>query len=422
MDYDLVVEGRAVTPGGVRDVQIGVNGTRIAAIKTQGLKGTKRIDAMGCLVFPGFIDVHAHLREPGWEYKEDFTTGTKAAANGGVTTVFDMPNNPVPATDVATIDEKLRLAKSKALVDVRLFGGVNGHRLEDIARIADRVIGYKIYLARTTGDLVLPHPLLGRALSRIADTRRPADVHCEDQSVIDSSVKKAYSSSNRADSHADLRPPEAEVRSIKRLLATRTEARINVCHISTGSGLRLVRRAQETRVGLACEATLHHLFFTRKDMLTNRLLRTNPPLRGEADRSALLDALGKGKVDFLVTDHAPHTLEEKLTESASGVPGLDFYGGIVAWLIMKCGLSPMTIAKVCSGNQARFFGLRDRGNIYLGTRADLTILDLRSTRRATSRDVFSKCGWTPYEGRDLPGRARWTISRGKPLVTDFEMS
>src|SRR5437879_13483278 len=101
MDYDLVVEGRAVTPGGVRDVQIGVNGTRIAAIKTQGLKGTKRIDAMGCLVFPGFIDVHAHLLEPAWEYKHDFTTGSKAAANGGVTTIVDMHTTPHTETALA---------------------------------------------------------------------------------------------------------------------------------------------------------------------------------------------------------------------------------------------------------------------------------------------------------------------------------
>jgi dihydroorotase len=122
----------------------------------------------------------------------------------------------------------------------------------------------------------------------------------------------------------------------------------------------------------------------------------------------------------LVTDHAPHTLRDKRVEGACGVPGLDNYGNIVSWLIKSEGVSPSTIASVCSGNQARFFRLRDRGTISKGKRADLTLLDLKSTERVSSADVRSKCGWTPYEGIEFPGRVRWTICRGRPLVDDYE--
>jgi len=171
---------------------------------------------------------------------------------------------------------------------------------------------------------------------------------------------------------------------------------------------------------LECEAALHHLYFDRSEILENPLLRTNPPLRPERDREALLEGLKNGRVSFLVTDHAPHLREEKLSEGVSGVPGLDDYGHMVSWLIRKGGVDPTVIASVACLHPASFIGSGDRGQIEVGKRADLSILDIRSPEVVRAEDVRSKCGWSPYEGIEFPGRARWTIRGGEPLLDDYE--
>lgn len=425
MEYDLVVEGDAVTPAGTERLQIAVTDGRIAEIRKQGLQGARKIVAEGSLVFPGFIDAHVHLREPGWEHKEDFASGTAAAVHGGVTTVLDMPNNPTPATNVGALERKKELARAKALVDVKFFGGV-GSSLAQIPRIRRLVVGYKIYLASSTGNLLFPSDRLPAALAGVGRTGKPVSLHCEEESIVDQRTRE-LASEDRPDVHADRRPPEAELEAVRKVLAHLQDgqarnARVNFCHISVAEALRIVSSARRRQMRVACEATLHHIFFSRQDMWKRRgLLETNPPLRSDYDRRAMLEGLRSGSVNFLVTDHAPHTLAEK-REGACGLPGLDNYGNLVAWLIRDQHVAPARIASVCSGNQARFFRLQDRGIIAKGKRADLTILDLKSRERASSRSILSKCGWTPYEGYEFPGRVRWTIRAGAALLEDFEVA
>lgn len=402
-------------------MQIGVRGGRIAEIKRQGLRGLRKVVAPStCIIFPGFIDTHVHLREPGWEHKEDFASGTAAAAHGGVTTVFDMPNNPVPATDVRTLEIKAKLAKSRGLIDVKLLGGIDS-RLSLIKKIRGLVIGYKIYLAETTGNLLTPHGRLREALAAVGRTGRPTSVHCELQSILDQR-REELTGQNRPDLHSDLRPPEAEVESVRMVLAAKGRTKVNFCHISTSGALGLVEESREWGSKAVCEVALHHLFFSRNCMFHSELLKMNPPLRSESDREAMVLGLKTGKVDFLVTDHAPHTLMEKRNEGACGVPGLDNYGNLVSWLIRRHGFPLETIAAVTAGNQARFFELEDRGSIAVGKRADLTVVDLKAPEKATSGVIRSKCGWTPYEGVEFPGRVRWTIFGGNRLMDDFELT
>ena len=421
MDHDLVLEGVAVTKRGVQNLQIGISGGRISEIGRQGLRGAHRIVApSSCVIFPGFIDTHVHLREPGWEHKEDFASGTAAAVHGGVTTVFDMPNNPVPATDVKTLQTKARLAKSRGKIDIKLLGGVDS-RLGQIRKIRRLVVGYKIYLAETTGNLLTPHGMLPEVLAAVGRTGRPASVHCELQSILDRR-REELAGQDRPDLHSDLRPPEAEVESVRMVLAARGRTSVNFCHISTSGALGLVGESRGRGSKAVCEVALHHLFFSRNHMFRSGLLKMNPPLRSEADREAMILGLRSGRVDFLVTDHAPHTLMEKQNDGACGVPGLDNYGNLVSWLIRSHGFAPETIAEATAGNQARFFGLEDRGSIAVGKRADLTVVDLKAPEKATSEVIRSKCGWTPYEGVEFPGRVRWTIFEGKRLMDDFELT
>ncbi|MDA4121077.1 MAG: dihydroorotase family protein [Thaumarchaeota archaeon] len=423
MEHDLVLEGKVVMPSGVKEMEVGVSDGRIAELRKYGVKGARRIRAARSLIFPGFVDIHVHLREPGWEYKEDFRTGSKAALHGGVTTVVDMPNNLVPASTPQVLDEKKRLAGGKALVDVGFYGGILEGHVDELERIAGKIVGFKLYLARTTGDLLFPDDELEEAFGVIGKLPLPVSLHCEDQSIIDKKARE-LAGVTRPDVYCDLRPPEAEVESVAKVLDKLRKTggpRANVCHASTRETLRMVSEARAGGLQVECEAALHHLYFNRKAMMRNGLLKTNPPLRAEYDREALVNGLSEGGVSFLVTDHAPHTLDDKSNLDSAGVPGLDDFAHVVSWLVKQNGIDPITIAKVACSNPAEFAGFSDRGRIEVGKLADFAVLDLYSSEKVRTDDIMSKCGWSPYEGVEFPGRARWAVKRGEVLLDEFEL-
>lgn len=422
MEHDLVLEGRVVTPGGIIQAEVGVSEGIVSEIG-HGLRGARKIRAEGCLIFPGFVDIHVHLREPGWERKEDFRSGTRAAVHGGVTTVVDMPNNPVPTGSAAALETKASLAREKAVNEVRFYGAVLEGNLRSLGELADGVVGYKLYLSETTGTGAFPRAKLGMAFGELSRIGKPLSIHCEDQEVI-AKRRDELEGVEAPDLHCDARPPAAEtdaVRSVLAALAESPDLRANICHASTGETVRMVRSASGGGVKVRCESTLHHAYFNRRAMLENRRLKTNPPLRSEEDRQAVLRGLADGGVSFLVTDHAPHLESEKDQDGAAGVPGLDDYSHVVSWLIRDQQIDPLTIAKVASWNPSRHLRLSDRGEIAVGKRADFTVLDMHSPERVTSEGLQTKCGWSPYEGREFQGRARWTISAGEPLMDDSEI-
>jgi len=416
--YDIVVEGRAATPGGLREVQVGVDNGTIRRITNQGLEGERRIRAGKRIVFPGFIDCHVHLREPGWEHKEDFKTGTRAAAHGGVTTVLDMPNNKVPVTDEALLERKSAAAKKKGVVDIKLFAGLTGENLGHVARMGTRAVGFKAYLAKSTGGIVFPMERLGDVMREVGAIGKTLSVHCEDPGVLADAARSA-----RKGDFASLRPPLSETRAVDAVLAeagrAATGTQLNVCHASLAMTLSQVKSARAEGIAVTCEATLHHLYFSSKSAAGNPFLRTNPPIRGEHDREALVAGVRDGGVDLLVTDHAPHTEEEKSSvDPPSGVPGLDNFSNVVSWLIAKVGVEPTRIAEVACSGPAKTFGLSDRGELAVGKRADMTVIDLRAAETVTRDSLETKCGWSPYEGVTFPGRATWTVRGGKVLLED----
>ena len=422
MEHDLVLEGKVVTPGGIEEFEVGVSDGRVKELG-HGLRGSRKIRIGRCLAFPGFIDMHVHLREPGWERKEDFRTGTRAAIHGGVTTVVDMPNNPTPTDTREVLEMKVRLAKEKALVDVKFYGGIPRANPQALERLSRGVVGYKLYLSETTGAKPFPEEELSGVFRMVAATTKPLSVHCEDQAVIDIMKSKLHNEI-RPDLHCDIRPPEAETRSVEKVVAALREVKdleTNICHASVGETLSIVKSARTEGMEVRCEAALHHMYFNRKAVFDNSLLKTNPPLRGEGDRQALVAGLSDGRVSFLVTDHAPHLIEEKESEGLAGVPGLDDYSHVVAWLIRNQEVSPLTLARAASTNPASHLGMNDRGEISPGKRADFSVLDLHSPEIVRKDDVRSRCGWSPYEGKEFPGRARWVICEGEVLMDDFEL-
>ena len=373
--------------------------------------GVSDLDLSGCIVFPGFGDLHIHAREDAGgtqSYKEDFVCASAAAVQGGVTHVADMPNNPIAPVDDARYAEKERLT-AKSAVHVTLYAGIGPG-----TRPLERHVPYKAFMGPSVGDLFFESQ--AQLETAIAQYRgRNVSFHCEDPVILDASRGAA--------THEQRRPASAEISATEfaLYLIEKYELVGKLCHYSTGDGLKLIAAAKAKGLRVTAEVTPHHLFFD-DTMLTdeNRLwLQMNPPLRGRADRLALIEALRSGLLDFIATDHAPHTLAEKAT-GVSGVPHLDTYGAFTTWLMKEHGFTAQEIARVCAWNPGEWvreflptgFG-KGYGRIEQGYVGSLTIVQPDAPYVVRRETMKTKCAWSPFEGFTLPGRVRYTVLRGK---------
>jgi len=387
MAYDLVLEGKIVDLENIFEAQIGIEDGVIKEIKKQGLKEERTIKtSSSSLIFPGFIDPHVHLREDAnheWDYKEDFLTGSKAAAHGGVTAVFDMPNNKLPSVTKDRILKKKELAR-KAIIDVFFYGGVHPDHFGQIEKMSDDVIGYKIYLSMTTGGLIISENDLEKALPILSKANKPLVFHCEDMKLLE------------------------------KVLANKGKFHRHIAHVSNIETLDIIKKFRNSYTTF--ETAPHYLFFDKSKTEDYRY-SVHPPLEDIADVKALREALIRGEVDMIGTDHAPHTLEDK-KNGIGGVPNLDTYGNFISWLIKVLKMDPTNIVKLSSYNVAKLFGLNDRGRIAEGLKADLAVLDTNSPTKIKSDNLYTKCGWSPFEGMEFPGKIAFTIKNGKILMED----
>ncbi len=386
MKFDLVVEGKIVNPERIFEAQIGIEDGVIKEIKRQGLEGEERIVVRNGMIFPGFIDSHVHLREDSshkWDYKEDFETGSKAAAHGGVTTVIDMPNNFLPAVTESRILEKIELAK-KSTVDVLFHGGVDKGHFDEIKKMSRHVVGYKIYLSETTGGLTLDRNALGIVLGGIKETGLPAVFHLDEKQQI---LKEFLD------------------------LAKRSKVKMHIAHVSKSLSVATLKNSN-----LTYEITPHHIIFDQSDEGKIKFLTMNPPLGTKVDRMAVINALKTGQVFSLATDHAPHSIEDK-ENGARGVPGLDVYGNIVSWLLNSLRLDPTYVARLTSFNIAKLFDLKGKGELSQGNPADISILKFEP-EKVDSANHFTKCGWSPYDGMMFPGKVAYTIFNGNVIYSN----
>ena len=373
--------------------------------------GKSDLDLRGCVIFPGFGDIHIHARDDvsGTQlYKEDFKTAGEAALAGGVVQVADMPNNPVAPVDDARYDEKTKLT-AKSAVHVTLYAGIGPG-----TRPLTRHVPYKAFMGPSVGDLFFSTQ--AELESVIAEYRgRNVSFHCEDPVILQASKGAA--------THEARRPASAEITATEfaLYLTERYELVGKLCHYSVGEGLKQIAAAKARGVRVTAEVTPHHLFFD-DTMLTeeNRgLLQMNPPLRGREDRLALIEALRSGLLDYVATDHAPHTLEENAA-GISGVPHLDTYGAFATWLMAEQGFTAQEIARVCAWNPGQFvreFLAADCGEgfgkVEAGYVGSLTILEPNAPYVVWRETMKTKCGWSPFEGYTMPGRVRATVVRGK---------
>lgn len=382
--------------------------------------GCLEIDGKGMTLLPGLVDLHVHLREPGYSYKETVRTGSEAAAAGGFTTVCTMPNlNPVPDS-METLQRQLDIIERDAVVEVLPFAAITkkrmGTELVDYRALAPYVAGFS-----DDGSGVQSSEVMERAMTAIAPTGKMLAAHCE----VDALLKGGYIHDGeyaRKHGHRGI-CSESEWEEVKRdiELAEKTGCSLHICHISTAESVELVRRGKERGVKVTCETGPHYLIMCDEDLQEEGRFKMNPPLRSRRDMMALRRGIADGTIDVIATDHAPHSAQEKargLEKSAMGVVGLETsLGAIYKYMVGENVISFERMVELMAINP-RLLLCREYDFLQPGSRADLTLVDLDRTWRVEP-DRFRTMGRaTPFEGMEMKGKVMATLYGGKIAYID----
>jgi len=373
------------------------------------------VDCEGWFVLPGVIDTHVHLREPGGDYKENFITGSKAAARGGVTTVLDMPNNSPVIDSVSRLDSKYEMARGRMVVNYGFYIAATGSNLDELKK-ADHACGVKLFMGKSTGDIVVEGGSDG--IFKFC-TDKILVVHAEDNDRIEDR-KRQFAELDDPSVHSLIRDDEAAYLAIKTALhlAEKYGTKLHVAHVSTAKEVDALRKFH--RVNVTAEVATHHLFLTT-DAYSEKgnLVKMNPPLREVGDKDALWDALKEGVIGTVVTDHAPHTLDEKqrsYKEAPSGVPGLETLLPLMLTSVNHGDITLERMVEAMCEKPAEIFGLDGKGWIEVGYDADLTVVDMNRVEIVGEKGYRSKCGWSPYEGWKLIGWPVVTMVNGEIVM------
>lgn len=416
--------------GHVLDSATGVDGICDVLTEDQRIIGVKEhieeqadrvIDAKGCYVMPGFIDLHVHLRDPGLEYKETLETGGKAAAHGGVTTVCAMPNTkPVIDTKERVEDVHTR-AKEDSPVHVIQLGAVTvgqaGEELADIEGMAEA----GCHAISEDGKSVMNASLYREGMRRAAASGIAVFAHCEDIHMVEGGVMNADQKAEALGLKGITNAVEDVIVARDILLAKETGVQLHLCHCSTADSVRMVAEAKKDGLPVTAEVCPHHFIMTTDDITEDDgNFKMNPPLRSKADVEALREGLKNNIMDVIATDHAPHAEQEKdrsMKDAAFGIVGLETSAALTYTELVETGvLTPMQMAEKMSYNPAKILGLsEEKGSISEGKIADIVIFDPSKEYEIDKHTFFSKGKNTPFHGRKVKGEVRCTIVDGVPV-------
>lgn len=420
----LLAGGNVYLNGGFQKADVSVAQGRIVSISPSlSREGQSVVEVNDLFLVPGFVDVHVHLREPGFSYKETVSTGAAAAAAGGYTAVCAMPNlNPVPDS-AAALDIQLDAIARDACVHVYPYGsitaGEQGQLLADLDGLAPNVAGFS-----DDGRGVQSGEMMQAAMERAKALDKPIVAHCEDEtllakgwSVHDGAFAKAHGLIGN-DPASEWRQVERDIK-----LVRQTGCRYHVCHVSTRQSVELIRRAKAEGLPVTCETAPHYLVLTDADLQDDGRFRMNPPIRSREDRDALLAGLLDGTVDCIATDHAPHAAEEKakgLQGSLNGIVGLETAFPVLYTALVKTGAVPLErLLDALCVRPRQIFSLPG-GEIAEGAPADLTVLDLNRPHMIDSRTFRSMGRATPFDGWQVSAAVAATICNGNLVYTDFQ--
>ncbi|HEY0901918.1 MAG TPA: dihydroorotase [Micavibrio sp.] len=425
--FDLILRGgTAVLPGMTIEVDIGVRDGKIAALgDLDGAEATTIIPCRGLHILPGVIDTQVHFREPGATHKEDIEHGTMAAAAGGVTAIFEMPNTTPLTTTPETLAEKLAIAEQAAYCDYAFYFGGTAANAKNLPAWENLpgVCGIKIFMGSSTGDLLSATDEEVRAV--LAHGKRVVAVHAEDEMMMNENKKTILGDSHDVTLHPVWRSPESCLSATARLLrlARETGRRVHVLHISTAEELALLADYRDIAT---CEVLPNHLTLAAPECY-ERLgthAQQNPPIREQHHQDALWRAVRNGLIDILGSDHAPHTLEEKAKTypaSPSGTPGVQTLVPIMLNHVNAGKLTLERFVDLTAYGPARVHQIAGKGRISPGYDADFTVVDLKATKEITHKQQKSKSGWTPFDGMKVTGWPIATIIRGHVVMQDGDI-
>jgi dihydroorotase len=390
-------------------------------------------DAQGSYILPGLIDCHVHFREPGLTYKEDFATGSAAAAAGGVTCVMDMPNTLPPVIDPSSVGIKSALANNRSWVDVAMFGLVVQENVDKLVSMGEAgIAGYKCFLGQTEAGDASPLPpddgALLSAMTAIATTGLRFAFHAENHAVMRSLIA-ALKAAGRTDvsAHLESRPVVVELEAIQRvaLFAQATGCKIHICHLSSSEGVQMVCDWKRRGVDITCETSANYCFLSCDDLRrTGAFLRINPPLRQQEQGAALLDAVVKGEIDVIASDHAPHSIAEKTVTDIwavrAGMIGVETSAQLFLSRAVRYGRMTLSrFVQATSYHPSRAWNLFPRkGVIAVGADADITVVDMNKEWRISDESLHSKCALSPFSGWTGVGVPTATIIRGNVVMKD----
>ena len=393
----------------------------------------KRIDATGCFILPGIIDTHVHFREPGLTEKADMESESRAAAWGGVTSFFDMPNTVPQTTTLEALEEKFAIASRHSHVNYSFFyGATNDNAADFLALDVYRIPGIKLFMGSSTGNMLVDkYASLLSVFKTAAQAGLPVMAHCEDTDVINrnmTEMKKVYGDDPDVLMHPLIRSAEAcyESSALAVQLARTFGTKLHVAHLSTAKELSLpfTGLTDSGQPSITAEAVVAHLFFTSEDYITKRaLIKCNPAIKTAEDRQALREALVDGRIATVATDHAPHLLAQKqggCARAMSGMPMIQFSLPTMLELVDEGVLSIERMVELMCHHPARLFEVRDRGYIREGAKADLVIVRPQTSWTVTKDVIQSKCKWSPMEGHTYHWQVEKTFCNGHLIYNKGE--
>ncbi len=433
MPVDVTLyNAKVYTEKGIVEACIAIDNARIVKIakKTNLPKAATNIDLKGYLALPGIIDSHVHLRDQQLAYQEDFQSGTSAAAAGGVTTVVDMPNNRPLTMSVETLRERIRSAESRVLVNVA-FNSAFPAPIGEIHRIVGvGAVGFKLYLLQQLGGVNIDDDdMLLKAFKAISKTKVPISVHAEDKDTIETAKNNLQKQGRKdIDAFLDAHRSEAEEKAIIRVteLAKKSGVHIHVCHVSSAIGLKSALEAKRKGCQITCEVTPHHLLLTTQHLKKiGNLALEIPPSRTRRDVNALWQALQKGFIDTIGSDHAPHSLEEKHAESVwdvkPGIAGLETMLPLLLTEVNRRRLTMQQLVRLTCEKPAEIFHLKDRGKLVVGSFADITVVNLKKEHVIDVSKFYSKAKFSPFNGWKVKGKALETFVGGQLIMDEGEI-
>lgn len=435
MTVDIVIKnGLMVLPSGITQGSLVIDDGKIIGILKSGEpKADRVIDATGKVVLPGMVDMHVHLRDPGFPEREDFESGTRAAAAGGVTTVIDMPNTLPATVTLKAFNEKKAIADGKSIVDFAFIGGAGEVPHSDMVDLANAgATAFKSFLIARFKELAASDYTLYKHMQLLAELDRPLLVHAENGDLVDKFMEEAVAS-GRTDpmAHCDFRPDIAEIEAVMRCitLSAQTDCHLHICHISSGGTVDILEWAQSIDQLVTGETSTNYLLFTKEAMNERGpYAKVDPPLRSKDDQLRLWEGLNDGTIDVLASDHAPYTKEEKekgfdnIYDAPSGGVVIETSLPLMLDAVNKDMIGLERLVEVFSTNPAMMNGLYPmKGDLMLGSDADIVIADMNMPFHIKGENLKTIQKITPYEGMKGTGMPIMTLVRGQVVYEDGQV-